>query len=167
MRMYDKIESVIRNIMLLLFCICLIVYFSVTIYKLYNPSYNLPQNVTFHVIGLANSTNTTTLVQLQFECIKFCGTDLAYPSNEKIRQCWEQCEKLGKTHTLEYSYTTTVNASLLKWNGSQFVPMPDPTYGLTYPSSNDKLYIINENIGGLIEDVASIKTSLNITRGTK
>lgn len=53
------------------------------------------QTITFKVIAAdnINITNTTlSLVQLHFECIKYCSTiNSAYYSS-----CWEQCGKLGQ-----------------------------------------------------------------------
>ena len=50
-------------------------------------------NVTFNVTGVVNATNSST-IQIHFECIKFCGKDLAYSSNDKVKLCWEQCADL-------------------------------------------------------------------------
>lgn len=45
--------------------------------------------ITFNVTGITNSTNATTLVQLHFECIKFC-TGRDYQTD-----CYKQCALLG------------------------------------------------------------------------
>lgn len=56
----------------------------------------IPQNdnkVTFEVIGITNSTNATTLVQIHFECIKWCTRQVSY---EYFQNCWKECASLGK-----------------------------------------------------------------------
>jgi hypothetical protein len=53
------------------------------------------QNVTLNVVGIVNATNSS-MVSIQMECIRFCGEDLAYSSNDKVKLCWEQCAGLGK-----------------------------------------------------------------------
>lgn len=57
--------------------------------------------ITFNITGIINSTNATTLTQLHLECIKFCGKDLVYSSNDKVDKCWKECEKLGKEQPIE------------------------------------------------------------------
>lgn len=48
------------------------------------------QRITFNVVGVTDSMNASTLVQVHFECIKWCGRE-TYREN-----CWGQCEKLGR-----------------------------------------------------------------------
>lgn len=68
-------------------------YVITTGYEVFHPE---PQrNITFNVVGIVNATNSS-LVQIQFECIKFCGKDLDYVNNDKVKLCWEQCSELGK-----------------------------------------------------------------------
>ena len=52
------------------------------------------QNITFNVTGIVNATNSS-IVSIQFECIKFCK-EVAYSSgNSYLEKCWSQCANLG------------------------------------------------------------------------
>ena len=77
----------------------LFVFWTLTTFSLYvYHEYTTPVEdnvVTLNVVGIVNGTNATTLVSTQFECIKFCGQDLHYASAEAIRNCMDQCIKLG------------------------------------------------------------------------
>lgn len=46
--------------------------------------------ITFKVVGVANSTNSSDLVQTHFECIKFCTV------RDYRDSCYAQCANLGK-----------------------------------------------------------------------
>jgi hypothetical protein len=62
-------------------------------YKIFYPEKE--KVITFNIIGIVNSTNATTLTQLHFECIKFCGKEISY-SQDAVIKCYEQCSSLGK-----------------------------------------------------------------------
>jgi hypothetical protein len=51
--------------------------------------------IQFEVTGVTGSVNSSTLVGIHYECIKYCvsqtGNKFSNPSS-----CWDQCEKLGK-----------------------------------------------------------------------
>lgn len=62
----------------------------------YNTFFNekINEPVKFEIVGIVNSTNATTLVQIHFECIKYCEEQNSDDYGDK--QCWEQCAKLGQ-----------------------------------------------------------------------
>ena len=62
---------------------------TVEAYKLIFP--NQESTIKFEVTGIVNDTNATTLVQIHFECIKFC-----VDSSANTNRCWQQCALLGK-----------------------------------------------------------------------
>jgi ascorbate-specific PTS system EIIC-type component UlaA len=55
------------------------------------------QTINFNITGITNSTNSSSLTSLHFECIKFC-TDNYYSRGDSTRmtKCYEQCASLGK-----------------------------------------------------------------------
>lgn len=53
-------------------------------------------HITFEVVGIQNSTNATALVELHYECIKFCAGRFQSTDNTNINKCYEQCSNLGK-----------------------------------------------------------------------
>lgn len=48
---------------------------------------------TFNVVGLTNSTNSS-IVQIHFECIKFCINNMEDGTGAQYR-CYDECAKLG------------------------------------------------------------------------
>lgn len=69
------------------------------IWSIYGAFY-LPQKdnskvITFQVTGITNSQNASTLVQLHWECIKYCMSQYTGGTSE-LTNCWEQCALLGK-----------------------------------------------------------------------
>jgi hypothetical protein len=36
------------------------------------------------------------MVQIHFECIKYCADGFQSNGNEMVAICWKECEKLGK-----------------------------------------------------------------------
>ena len=89
MRMKPTIEMIA-------FCLFVITLFGWLIWSIYSAFY-IPEKdniVKFEVVGIINSENATTLVQLHYECIKYCMSHTS-GSMEKGK-CWEQCALLGK-----------------------------------------------------------------------
>jgi len=86
--------TIFSDILLGLILILFIIYIIYMGHKSFLPKPE--EKITIEVVGIVNNTNATTIVLIHFECIKFCGKDLAYSSNEKVRECWKECEKLGK-----------------------------------------------------------------------
>jgi len=66
----------------------MISYFTIEIYKSTHPQ--SPPTINFQIMGISNASNTSTLAQMHYECIKWCA------NREYTRLCWEECEKLGK-----------------------------------------------------------------------
>lgn len=52
------------------------------------------KTIKFEVTGIVNNTNATTLVQMHFECIKYCTN--YYGSSGYTIDCYDQCALLGK-----------------------------------------------------------------------
>lgn len=54
------------------------------------------QEITFKVIGIENYTgNSTTLVSLHYECIKYCAYQFHGDQSART-SCFNQCSTLGK-----------------------------------------------------------------------
>jgi hypothetical protein len=51
------------------------------------------ESITFNVVGITNNSNSS-LVQLHFECIKYCVYHLTSGTNAQYR-CYDECAKLG------------------------------------------------------------------------
>ena len=64
----------------------------VNIYQIINPQEQQP--ITFEVTGIVNSSDPGTLVQLHYECIKYCIDK--YGSSGYTKDCYDQCALLGK-----------------------------------------------------------------------
>lgn len=52
------------------------------------------ETIKFEVIGITNSTDASTLVQLHFECIKFCVNQMSDGTTGQD-SCFAECAKLG------------------------------------------------------------------------
>ena len=78
------------------FCLFVITIFGWLIWAIYSAFY-IPEKdniVKFEVVGITNSENATTLVQLHYECMKYC---MSHSSGDMEQEkCWEQCALLGK-----------------------------------------------------------------------
>lgn len=68
---------------------------------------NKPQEITFNVVGVAESANATTLVQIHFECIKYCVSHVSDYNPRRL--CFEQCEKLGKVKPCDCEQWASAN----------------------------------------------------------
>ena len=75
-----------------IFLIFVVILGSIWAYKTVNDLFiRQPQKeIKFNIVGIVNATNSS-IVSIQFECIKFCSNNEQYPEN-----CYEQCAKLGK-----------------------------------------------------------------------
>lgn len=82
----------IADIVIVIFFIIIIIYLIVMGVRSFYPEKE--KVITFNVIGIVNDTNATTLTQLHFECIKYCGDNL-YSSSNSLNSCFSECEKLG------------------------------------------------------------------------
>ncbi len=88
-----KTTTIISDIVTIILFIIVIVYMLVIGVRSFYPEKE--KVITFNVIGIINDTNATTLTQLHFECIKFCGDNL-YSSSNSLNSCFEQCSSIGK-----------------------------------------------------------------------
>jgi len=87
----NKTHNAFADIMLGLLCLCVILYFIFITVKSFYPEKEKP--ITFQVIGINNSANSTTLVSLHYECIRYC---IVHVANSYMDNCWNQCAQLGK-----------------------------------------------------------------------
>jgi|WetSurMetagenome_2_1015567.scaffolds.fasta_scaffold191062_1 hypothetical protein len=51
-------------------------------------------HITFNVTGVAGSLNATSLVNIHFECIKYCLSHTSNGAQSQYR-CYDECSKLG------------------------------------------------------------------------
>lgn len=67
----------------------------VTGYQILNPD-SIPEEkpIQFEVIGIRGSVNSSTMVGIHYECIKWCMDEVNIHGGSK-EDCWAQCEKLG------------------------------------------------------------------------
>jgi len=88
-----KMQKKMENIMFCLLVIGILGWLAWSIYStIYYPE---KENIVkFEVVGITNSEDTTTLMQLHYECIKYCMSHNSGSINRQ--QCWEQCALLGK-----------------------------------------------------------------------
>lgn len=82
----------IQNIVLFILGISIIFLASAETYKTFNENNS---TITFNITGITNSTNASSLVQIHFECIKYCQKNEQTESIE-VKYCYEQCSKLGQ-----------------------------------------------------------------------
>lgn len=87
-----KFERYIQTLLVILFVVALLGYLVWSIVStIWFPTYN-DKTIKFEVTGITNSENASTLVQVHYECIKYC---LSYATDYK-NECWRQCALLGK-----------------------------------------------------------------------
>jgi len=55
-----------------------------------------PSVITFNVTGVVNGTNADSLVQVHFDCIKYCGDHESTWADSLVEYCFNQCQTLGK-----------------------------------------------------------------------
>lgn len=88
-------EDRINSIMFVVLAIGILGWLIWSIYSaFYIPEKDNSKTIRFEVTGITNSENSSTLVQIHWECIKYC---MSYTSGESEQdKCWKQCELLGK-----------------------------------------------------------------------
>ena len=91
--MNKKLERWLQTIVLLLFGIGIIGWLIWTIYSAFYIPDKPTKPITFEITGITNSENASTLVQIHFECMKYCTTRY---SSDYVKSCWDQCALLGK-----------------------------------------------------------------------
>jgi hypothetical protein len=60
------------------------------------------QTINFNITGIVNSTNTTTIAQIHFECIKYC---IGHTNVDYYSDCWKECSTLGSEASIDNYYT--------------------------------------------------------------
>lgn len=63
------------------------------IYDMRHPELN-KKEITFNVVGIVNATNSS-IVSIQFECIKYCIYELKNDGYNYLEDCYKQCANLG------------------------------------------------------------------------
>jgi len=80
------------NALFLLFILVLYLWFGWVVYSTF--FIHEDKIITFQVVGITNSTNSSSLMGLHYECIKYC---MGHTSSSYDRSnCWEQCSLLGR-----------------------------------------------------------------------
>lgn len=85
------VERTVTIVGFFVIVIMLTVYGSFTAYSIFHP---VNETITFNVVGIVNDVNATSLVQVHFECIKYCEQHNVDYNPTKL--CFEQCQKLGE-----------------------------------------------------------------------
>lgn len=93
MKKKKTFEDYIQTIAITLFAIGLVGWLIWSIYSAFYIPDKPNKTITFEVTGITNSANASTLVQVHFECIKYCN---ANTPNQYMSDCWAQCATLGK-----------------------------------------------------------------------
>lgn len=91
---HGNMSAITANIFLIGLCFAVIIYLIFLGVKSFYPEPE--QVIRFEVTGIINSTNATSLVSFQYECIKFCVDELKNFDKDRQYKCYEQCSKLGK-----------------------------------------------------------------------
>lgn len=92
-------EDYIQTIFFVLFVLAIIGWL---IWSIYGTFYLPPEQgktIKFEVTGVLNSENASTLVQIHYECIKYCISHTS--DNSEQTECWNQCLSLGKEGCLK------------------------------------------------------------------
>lgn len=86
-------QDVIQIIILAVFVISILGWLVWSIYQAFWMPEKPEKTIKFEVTGVLNSENASTLVQIHYECIKYC---LSHVQSSYPKECWEQCSLLGK-----------------------------------------------------------------------
>lgn len=85
-----KFETFMQALALFTIGLGILAYAGVTIYQSTQPA----KEITFNVVGISNeSMNTTTKLNLHFECFKYC-IDHNREYSGPTQGCWEECYKM-------------------------------------------------------------------------
>lgn len=88
-----KFQEIINATILILFIIGILGWLIWSIYQAFWMPEKPAQTIKFEVTGVLNSENASTLVQIHYECIKYC---LSHVQSSYPKDCWEQCSLLGQ-----------------------------------------------------------------------
>lgn len=86
-------EDRINSIMFIVLAIGILGWLIWSIYSAFYIS-EKDKTIRFEVTGILNSENASTLVQIHWECIKYCISHTSRSSEQT--ECWNQCATLGK-----------------------------------------------------------------------
>lgn len=87
--------SSIVNICLSILAIGVFVYLLFTGIMSFFPSDSKEDTIKFEVVGIVNSTNATTLIEIHYECIRYCISAMSDGTSSQYR-CLDECASLGK-----------------------------------------------------------------------
>jgi uncharacterized ion transporter superfamily protein YfcC len=88
-----KWKDIEQSIILLLFAFAIIAWLIWSIYQAFWMPEKPEKTIKFEVTGIINGTDAGTVVQVHYECIKYCSQHV---SDGYMKDCWDQCTKLGK-----------------------------------------------------------------------
>lgn len=89
-------EDYIHTIFFVIFVISILGWLIWSIYgAFYLPTKDNTKKIVFEVTGISNSENASTLVQLHWQCMKYCVDEYGN-YGMSTAGCWEECSKLGK-----------------------------------------------------------------------
>jgi hypothetical protein len=88
-------EDYITTIFFVLFVIGILGWLIWSIYgAFYLPPKDNAKTIRFEVTGVSNSENASSLVQIHYECMKYCMSHTSGTTEQS--ECWSQCATLGK-----------------------------------------------------------------------
>ena len=86
-----NLEGILQTIVISIFAVGLLAYAGITIYQVLHPQDN---HITFEVVGIANySQNASSLVNLHYECFKYCMDEINTHGGSRS-DCWDECAKM-------------------------------------------------------------------------
>lgn len=85
----SRFNDIFQWCVILLFLAVFLVYTSFFVYDIIHPTND---TITLNVVGINESTNTTTLVSVYVDCMKYCER---YGSNtNELKVCYNACFKI-------------------------------------------------------------------------
>lgn len=88
-------EDYIQTMVLVVFAFSLLGWLIWSIYgAFYLPQKDNSKTIRFEVTGVSNSENASSLVQIHYECMKYCMSHTSGTTEQS--ECWNQCATLGK-----------------------------------------------------------------------
>jgi hypothetical protein len=89
-------EDKLQTVFFVIFVLTILGWLIWSIYgAFYLPEKDNAKTIRFEVTGISNSENASTLVQLHWECMKYCVEEYGN-YGMSTAGCWEECAKLGK-----------------------------------------------------------------------
>jgi hypothetical protein len=97
-------KNIIEELQLVFFILFVIGIIGWLIWSIYMafwaPEKDNNKTIKFEVIGISNSENASTLVQIHYKCMQYCVEEYGNYGGT-VDRCWEECSKLGKEGCLK------------------------------------------------------------------